>query len=560
MKKRKKILHKHIMAKLGVGLICFLFMVNALSVRAEEKKGRVLFISSYSYAWDTVQMQIEGITEGIGDAALIDYEFMDTKRVDDEESRQLFYESLKYRLSRVEPYDVVIVGDDAAFLFAVEYRDELFEGIPVVFEGVNDEELALELSKDPLITGVLEKLLLKENIDLGLRLYPDAKKVVAVLDNSITGEAERKAFYACAEHYPQLEFMEINSSELSTHKLEQRITQVGKDSIFIYITMTEDADGKQYSNKEAVRMLTEHARVPVLRMVEGGIGDGLLGGNVVSMGLSGRIAAEIAVEIINGTYSGDIGVVKDSPNIYCVDEAVMLKYGLDMSLLPEGTRIVNHQQNFLERYKEVLLPGMMVVGVLLVIAAWAMFDNIRRRRLYEELKEARNIMESASQHDFLTGIPNRSKFMEDLQQLIEEEQPCTVFMLDIDDFKHINDNYGHAAGDDALRQLAERLKNMSSQILTPYRYAGDEFIMILKGNQSKIVEKTAFESRQLFTKPFKLAGEERKVCGSIGIATYPRDADNIEQLIICADCAMYQVKKSGKNNFAFYEPSQVKPE
>ena len=80
-------------------------------------------------------MQIEGIKAVIGQQAVLDYEFMDTKRVNDETSYRQFYEGLKYRLSKVEPYDVIIVGDDAALLFVEEYREELFAEIPIVFEG-----------------------------------------------------------------------------------------------------------------------------------------------------------------------------------------------------------------------------------------------------------------------------------------------------------------------------------------------------------------------------------------------------------------------------------------
>lgn len=546
---------------LCIGLICFILCINTISVHArDDDRGRILFISSYSYGWDTVQIQIEGIKKGIGQSAILDYEFMDTKRVSDERSEKLFVEGLSYRMSKVEPYDVIILGDDAALLFAVKYREKLFEGIPLVFEGVNDTELAMKLAKDPMITGVLEELSVEKNIDLGRRLYPNAKKVVAILDNSITGEAERKSFYQCARLYPDMEFSEINTSELSTDELRQTLKQVEEDCILIYIVMTEDADGRQYTNSEAIEMIQANAGVPAFRMVEGGIGEGLLGGNIVSMHKSGEIAADIAMRIINGAYSGDIGVVRESPNVYCIDEKVMIQFGLDMELLPEGTTILNHQPSFWERNREVLVPGGILIGVMIVVIAWVVFDNVKQRRLMDELEEARKVMETASQHDFLTGIGNRSKFMEDLEGLIAQRQPCTLFMMDIDDFKHINDNYGHAAGDDALRQLAERLKDMRSQILTPYRYAGDEFIMILKGTQGKIVEKTAFSCRHLFVKPFRLAGVERNVCGSIGIASYPKDAESIEQLIVCADTAMYQVKKSGKNNYAFYDPSQQKPE
>lgn len=542
--------------RLSIFIVMLLFSVciSSINVHADstESEGRVLFISSYSYGTDTVQMQIEGIKSGFNGRVVLDYEFMDTKRVDNEISEQLFYESLAYRLSVTEPYDVIILGDDAALLFAVKYQEELFSGIPLIFEGVNDVELAIEVSEDPLITGIVEKYSIEDNIDLGRSLYPNAKKVVAILDDSTTGKAARKAFYQCAEEYPDLEFNEINASSLSINKLRQKISQVGNDSILIYIMLSEDASGKQYSNQEAVQFIVNNARVPVIHMVEGGIGEGLLGGNVVSMNKSGEIAALMAMNIIKGGESNDIEVMVKSPNVYCVDELIMKKFNLDLSLIPEGAVIINRQPSFWERNREVLLPGSILIAALLIIILWALFDNFRRRKLLVELEDARNIMESASQHDFLTGLPNRSKFMEDLENCVRMEMPCTIMMLDIDNFKHINDTYGHTTGDEALKQLADRLKGMKTPLLTPYRFAGDEFIIILRSCQRKIVEKEAFHCHQLFDKPFLLAGEKRKVGGSIGIASYPTDAKDIEHLINCADDAMYQVKKSGKNNFAFY--------
>lgn len=533
------------------GLLIFM---NVTYVQAEEgQKGRILFISSYSYGWDTVQIQIEGIKAGVNGQATLDYEFMDTKRVNDETSSQQFYEGLKYRLSKVAPYDVVILGDDAALLFAVEHQEDLFAGIPLVFEGVNDIDLALELSEDPMITGVVEKLSVEKNIEFGQILYPNATRVVAILDDSITGQAERKSFYSHADKYPNLTFDEIDTSSLTTEELKQAISQVGEDSILIYIVMTEDASGKQYTNEESVKLIAENANVPAMRMVEGGIGQGLLGGNVVSMHLSGEIAAKLAMDIINGTPSGDLAVVADSPNVYCVDELVMKKFDLSMDLVPEGAEIVNHQPGFWERYKEVLVPSGTFITFLLVVISWVVYDNFRRRKLMNELEVAHEIMESAALHDFLTGIPNRSKFMSDLNELIEEQIPCTLMMLDIDGFKQINDTYGHAAGDEALQQLAERLKNLKSSMLQPYRYAGDEFIVLIKSAQPQSLKNCAIQCHQLFEKPFKLAGKASQVSGSIGLASYPADAKDAEQLIACADEAMYHVKKNGKNNYGFYK-------
>ncbi|MCI8528877.1 MAG: GGDEF domain-containing protein [Lachnospiraceae bacterium] len=514
-------------------------------------QNRVLFISSYSYAWDTVQIQIEGIRDELGSNVVLDFEFMDTKRVDDEESLRLFHDGLAYRLSKVEPYDAVILGDDAALKFALEYREELFQDIPLVFEGINSLELAQNAVKEPMVSGVIETLSVERNIQLGLKINPTAKKVVAIVDDTLTGEAVRQNIYQYIETFPGMEFSEINSSKLSSVQLKLALRNVSEDSILIYVTMTEDADGKNYRSMEAIRLISDNASVPVLRMVEGGVGEGLLGGNMVSMYQSGQLAAQLARQMIAGD-TDRMGQLLDSPTMYCVDANIMEKYHIRLSVLPEGTVIVNEKESFFEKNREVLVPGIILVGALMVIIGWVAFDNYRRRKLMQQLKETGKILESASQHDFLTGIPNRSKFMADLKEQIDSKKPCTIMMIDIDDFKSINDTMGHTAGDEALRQVADRLKEMGTDLLTPYRFAGDEFILILKSNNSKIVQKTAYQCRQIFMKPFRLIGKDAKVCGSIGIASYPEDTEDMEQLVIYADDAMYHVKKSGKNDFAFY--------
>lgn len=521
-------------------------------VQAEGGQGRVLFISSYSYGWDTVQLQIEGIIEGMSPDIAVDYEFMNAKRLDEETASQMLYERLAYMLPRVSPYDVIIVGDDAALKFVVEYREELFDGIPIVFEGVNNVQLARELAEqDSLITGVVEELSLEKNIELVLQLCPDTKRIVAVLDDSLTGQAERENFSKVQEQYPDLIFGEINVSECTSADLRTRLWQLDKDTVLFFVVMTEDKSGKTYTNQEAVQMLVKYTNIPVVRMVDSGIEEGLLGGYVVSMRQSGMLAAQMASSIVKGTAPARLAVA-DSPNIYYINEEAMNQYGLDMGKLPKDTKIVNHKVTFFEKYEKLVAPMMVFVIAIIICLVVVLYDNLRRRRLLSELEGTRNILESASQHDFLTGLHNRSKFVEDLTKMIEQEVPCTVIMLDIDDFKNINDVYGHAAGDEALKQVAERMKAMQSQILTPYRYAGDEFIMILLSEQGKIVEKTAYGCRQVFANDFIIRGTKKKVTGSIGIASYPRDADSVEQLIICADKAMYQVKKSGKNKFAYY--------
>lgn len=540
-----------------MGMILFLGVSR--QAQAEGEQGRVLFISAYSYGWDTVQLQIEGFIEGLAPGIAADYEFMDTKRLDAEVAQQMLYERLKYTLSVVPPYDVVVVGDDAALKFAMDYREELFDGIPIIFEGINNVQYARELAEqDSLVTGVVEELSLAKNIDLILQLRPEIKKVTAILDDSLTGQAERENFYSVQDMFPDLTFGEIDVSDCSTADLRTRLWQQQNDTVLVFIVMTEDMSGKMYTNQEAVQILVKYSNIPVIRMIDSGIKEGLLGGYVVSMRRSGLLAGQMATSIVGGMNPSSIPVA-ESPNMYYINEEAMRQYGLDMDKLPKDTVIVNHRVTFLEKYRNVVVPMSVFALAMVVIVLVVFYDNLHRRKLMAELEGTRNILESASQHDFLTGLHNRSKFVEDLTKLTQQEIPCTVFMLDIDDFKNINDVYGHAAGDEALKQVADRMKAMQSQILTPYRYAGDEFIMILLSEHEPMIEKIAYKCRQVFADDFMIRGAKRKVTGSIGIATYPKDADSMEQLIVCADKAMYLVKKSGKNKFAYYgqEPEDV---
>ncbi len=541
---------------LMISLICIILYCCSMSVFASdvEAKGRVLFISSYSYSWDTVQMQIEGIKNTLGTDYEIDYEYMDTKRVDDAKAMQLFYDRLKYSMSKVEPYDVIIVGDDAALSFVLEYRSGLFKGIPIVFEGINDEDLVETALEDELITGIVEKLPLEENLEMAMKLLPNANKVVAILDDTVTGVAERKRFYSLENEYPELEFSEMNVSELSTLDLQRSLRSLEKNkTILLFVVMTQDADGKQYNSQQLAEFMLTYSSVPAFRMVEAGIGDGFLGGRVVSMYLCGQEAAQMAIRIIDGEAVSGIAPMMESPSISVLDEKIMNRYGVALKNVPKGTELVNHTESFAERNQEAMILVVVLVLMVIAVVICAAWDSYKKHRMVDELKNTKNILENASQHDFLTGLPNRSKFMQDLEALIESETPCTVIMMDIDDFKDINDNFGHAAGDVALRTIADRMKEIRSQILTPYRFAGDEFIMILCSAQEKLVEKVAYDCRNIFAKEMKFKNKKQKVTGSIGLASYPKDAVEIEALISCADDAMYKVKRSGKNQFAYYE-------
>ena len=543
-----------IMTLLFIAVMCVLTGVTSYAKEEEVNNNRILFISSYSLSRDTVQLEIEGIQSAQPDDFILDYEFMDTYRVYDDTAMQLFYEGLKYRLSQVEEYDAVILGDDAALRFFLKYREELFLTQPAFYIGVNDEALSKRVEKEPNIKGIMERLPVKENLEKALEIYPEAETVYAIVDDSLTGTAESQNYDAMQKEFPDLNFEKINTSQFTQEELRKQIMAMPEKAILIYYCMNEDAEGRQYTNKEAVNFISLYTKIPILYFLENDrIGENILGGYCFSIKNSATEVMKAAVKVVRGDRKMQYVDFKDSGlYVWSLNADMLKKFQISRKYFPDDTVYVNDVPSFWEKNSEIITPIILIVVVLSAISAWLCLDNVKRRKMMKEMEEMKDHLENASQHDFLTGLPNRSKFMSDLQEIIAKKQPCTVIMLDLDNFKGINDTMGHAMGDEALKGVANRLKTLKTPLLTAYRFAGDEFILILRSDNPKISDNAVMQCLQVFRKPYKMMGKPMDIHGSIGAACYPADTLDMETLIVCADDAMYAIKKEGKNGCMFY--------
>ncbi|MGB8452316.1 MAG: hypothetical protein WCD89_08290 [Anaerocolumna sp.] len=136
-------------------VVCLLIYFSGMKPEvtySREQDKHVLFISSYTESFLSVPDQIKGLSDVFKPLNIqLDVEYMDTKRFDTKEGIKLFYNLLKYKMENLEPYDAVIVGDDNALQFAMDYQDDLFKGLPVVFLGVNDYDRAKLAAANPYI-------------------------------------------------------------------------------------------------------------------------------------------------------------------------------------------------------------------------------------------------------------------------------------------------------------------------------------------------------------------------------------------------------------------------
>jgi diguanylate cyclase (GGDEF)-like protein len=567
-------------------LVLLLFMCwqpwNKTIVFGESTAKRVLFISSYDGNFLSVPDQIAGVKSVFeSENIYLDIEYMDTKRFDTQENVHLFYNTLKYKLDHLESYDAVIAGDDNALQFVMDYQEELFYKTPIIFLGINDLARGKKAAEDDFITGIVEETSIKDNIDLGIKLNPKASKIVAIVDSTLTGMGNKEQFYSYEEAYDNLIFEDINTSEYTFKELEEVLDRIDQDTIVLYFSMYSDKTGKYLTIEEACEILAAHAKVPILRSEVGGIGLGILGGKMVSYYDAGKIAGNMVLSVFQGTPVKDIKMIEESPNRYMFDYQVLQKYNINKKMLPEDSIILNRTFTYLEENKDFLIKALFVITVLFIIIAILLYDNRKQRRMerklqesheelsqtFEELtateeelraqyetieKHARDI-EHLAQHDYLTDLPNRLSFNERLRNEIDSGKQGAILLLDIDNFKEVNDTLGHVYGDKLLQSISERLLNLSDNTVFVSRFGGDEFLILIANEEKKErIEAYIHKILMQFKKALDLDYKEYFVNFSIGISMYPKDSSDADRLIMNVDTAMYAAKREGRNNYKFY--------
>lgn len=161
-------------------------------------------------------------------------------------------------------------------------------------------------------------------------------------------------------------------------------------------------------------------------------------------------------------------------------------------------------------------------------------------------------------HDALTGLPNRLLLIDRIEHAVSraerQNKMVALLLLDLDQFKLINDTLGHEVGDELLAEVAMRLTGQVSGLDTVARLGGDEFIVLLESVDSPSdAAVIALGINEIITVPFNINGEELHVTASIGISMSPSDGKSIGRLLKHADTAMYNAKEAGRNRFCFYQ-------
>lgn len=181
-------------------------------------------------------------------------------------------------------------------------------------------------------------------------------------------------------------------------------------------------------------------------------------------------------------------------------------------------------------------------------------DVTEYKLLEQKLRNNNDELDKLANYDSLTELPNRFFLLDKIENLIKESKEFAIFFIDLDNFKYVNDTYGHSVGDKLLVNVVKRIRNILREEDILGRLGGDEFCILFDGISDKaILSKIAQKINDGLSNEFLI--EEHKIylqC-SIGIALYPRDGTTLEALLKNSDTAMYVAKASDTQKFTFYE-------
>lgn len=364
-------------------LVCLLLTILPQTIKAEEYRHRVLFLSSYHPGFPTFFQQIEGLNAIFtGDSIFLDIEFMDTKRFSGQVNLDTFKSLLSNKLKHLPPYDILITGDDNALKFALEHQESLFARIPIVFFGVNNVAFALQQNSNPQVTGVIEAVSMQETLQLITRLHPKTKQIYALVDETPSGQGDLKTFYSFQKELAPVTLTHLSLGEQTFEEFSERLKTFKKEEIALLLSAYHDNEGKNLLFNQSLQLIRHNLSSPVYHLWTHGIGDGALGGKVVSHVEQGRAAATIALKVLNGIQPESIQVQKESPNRFIFDFNELERFGINPGNLPENSIIKNETKTYYQQHiREFWITFIVFSGYsLLLLIMWL---NIRHRKQAE---------------------------------------------------------------------------------------------------------------------------------------------------------------------------------
>ncbi|MBN2069662.1 MAG: response regulator [Opitutales bacterium] len=326
---------------------------------------------------------------------------MNSKRYSAAERFPIVYRNLKENVASMGSYDLIISGDDNALLFLLSYKDDLFgPKVPVVFFGVNNHELAQEVAQKPDYTGIIENVSLLDTVELAFSLFHKTQTLHVIVDSTTSGENDLVFFNNSIPEFLLSRCKIEDLGEYSFDELGEILSGLGSTDAVLLLSAFRDKDGRSKNFRQAVMWLEQYCKRPVFHPYRHGVGEGLIGGKVVSHKEMAEQAAAYGCRILKGETIQNLPLIEDCGNIYLLDYSQLKYYGADMSALPEDTVFLNRPLSIYQRYPKTFSVFIAVFVLLLIFAVVLSFFFMRQRQTLLELEESEERTKSLFDNSF----------------------------------------------------------------------------------------------------------------------------------------------------------------
>jgi len=484
------------------------------------------------------------------------------------------YFKLKQEYSNRSP-DVIISSHGMAN-FLARYGNTIFGDVPIIsiWDGNDKDLINLKESYSQCVT-VSALVNFDKNIELILNTQQNIENIYVVIGNSPYEINMLEQIKKAAEPYKEeVNFIYLNN--LSYDNMLASLRSPKANSAVLFVRYMVDAEGNAFVPVRVLDSIIKDVNTPVYGTYSQYLGSGIVGGYLYDFYRIAQLSAELAIDVIEGSSPEELTLADEKYQDYVFDWQAMKRWGIDTSVLPDNSRIEYSDENPWEQYAGYIVAGCIVIGIetLLILdliknrkkrlqaeADLLVINNLLEKLVDERTVELRETqarlmalnkqLDLASRIDPLTQLYNRrhieERLKEEYEVFLRTGQVFSIMLMDVDDFKKVNDQYGHDVGDMVLKKLSETILKSVRNYDVVARWGGEEFLVLFPRLTSDHTEDRAYAILKAAEEnPFYYKETPIPVTLSIGVATI-KSNETIRQVIKRADDALYKGKSTGKN-------------
>lgn len=385
-----------------VALLTMCPLPDALG-HADKESDTILILNSYDPQFYWTKDELDGIRSVLDRTEKryrILVENLDADDFPDKKHLENVAADLEFKYRKHNKNIVgIIATDDPAFDFLLQYRERIFPNVPVALSGINKFSSG-DSRREEHYSVVVEKVDYKETLEAFFKLMPKVERLYVVHDSSVSALGQARELKTLIRSYGKT-FTFV--SDFSFQQLARELQALGERDAVVRLAFSRDRLGTVLSFNDAMAFLRENARVPILSFWAGTLGRGVLGGKLLSGKSQGEAAAKLLINQLNGM---PFVPVTASENEFVYDYNELKRFGIQLSQLPEGSRVENKPETFFDRYKWLTVGAMAILLTLVLLVAYLARMIIRQRVTERALREATEKAQSANsaKSSFLANI------------------------------------------------------------------------------------------------------------------------------------------------------------